>query len=86
MKYGFTPGMGATYILPYKIGASLSSEMLFTAENYRGVELQNRGIPFKVTERNNVLNEALNQAINSASGLETISKLSPNSSMSLLIS
>lgn len=63
MKYGFTPGMGATYILPYKIGASLSSEMLFTAENYRGVELQNRGIPFKVTERNNVLNEALKLAM-----------------------
>lgn len=59
MKYGFTPGMGATYLLPKKLGLSLSQEMLFTAINYRGAELEKRGIPFKVLSRNEVLNYAM---------------------------
>lgn len=58
MKYGFTPGMGATYILPKKIGITLAEEMLLTARNYRGEELKTRGIPFTVLPREEVMKHA----------------------------
>lgn len=58
MKYGFTPGMGATFILPRKLGIALSEEMLFGAESYRGAELERRGIPFPVVPRDRVLEKA----------------------------
>jgi polyketide biosynthesis enoyl-CoA hydratase PksI len=51
MKYGFTPGMGATLILPEKLGISLAEEMLLSAKTYYGEELQRRGIPFPVLPR-----------------------------------
>jgi polyketide biosynthesis enoyl-CoA hydratase PksI len=62
MKYGFTPGMGATFILPKKLGISLAEEMLLTAKTYRGEELQIRGIPFPVVPREMVLEYALDLA------------------------
>lgn len=62
MKYGFTPGMGATFILPQKLGISLAEEMLLTAKSYRGEELQMRGIPFPVVPRERVLEYALELA------------------------
>lgn len=31
-KYGFTPGMGATYILPERFGKLLANEMMLTAK------------------------------------------------------
>ncbi|WP_054775127.1 polyketide synthase, partial [Methylogaea oryzae] len=34
MKYGFTPGMGATDLLPRKLGPLLAAEMLFSARSY----------------------------------------------------
>jgi len=55
MKYGFTPGMGATYILPKKLGIGLAEEMLLSARTFRGGDLQKRGIPFPVLPRNEVL-------------------------------
>jgi len=55
MKYGFTPGMGATYILPKKLGFSLAQEMLMNAATFRGEELKTRGVPFSVVPRNEVL-------------------------------
>ncbi len=58
MKYGFTPGMGSTYILKKKFGLSLAEELLISANNYRGEELKNRGIPFPVLPRNEVMNYA----------------------------
>lgn len=58
MKYGFTPGMGATYILPKKLGFSLAEELLLNAGNYRGMELEKRGIPFPVLPREKVLEHA----------------------------
>ncbi len=58
MKYGFTPGMGATYMLPLRFGTSLGNEMLFTAENYRGRELKEKGLPLTVVPKKMVLNEA----------------------------
>ncbi|MCF6255540.1 MAG: polyketide synthase [Gammaproteobacteria bacterium] len=62
MKYGFTPGMGATYILPKKLGFSLANEMLMNAARYRGEELKIRGVPFPVVPRKEVLETALQLA------------------------
>lgn len=62
MKYGFTPGMGATYVLPKKLGISLAQEMLMSARNFRGEELATRGVPFPVLTRTEVLPHALQLA------------------------
>jgi polyketide biosynthesis enoyl-CoA hydratase PksI len=62
MKYGFTPGMGATYIVPKKLGISLAEELLLTADNYRGAELEKRGVPFPVLPREKVMSHALELA------------------------
>lgn len=59
MKYGFTPGMGATFIIPYKYGNIMASEMLFTACSYNGLELKQRGINAKVVKRKDVFSTAL---------------------------
>jgi polyketide biosynthesis enoyl-CoA hydratase PksI len=55
MKYGFTPGMGATYVLPKKLGISLAQEMLTSARTFRGEELARRGVSFPVLPRVEVL-------------------------------
>lgn len=62
MKYGFTPGMGATLVLPEKLGPALAQEMMLGAGNYRGEELQRRGAPFPVLPRESVLPHALELA------------------------
>jgi len=62
MKYGFTPGMGATYILPLKLGPALAWEMLLTARNYRGSELRQRGVGFAVLKRSDVIAHAIKTA------------------------
>lgn len=59
MRYGFTPGQGATYIIPEKCGRVLGTEMLFTARNYQGKELKERGISAKVVKKADVLTTAL---------------------------
>lgn len=66
MKYGFTPGMGSTFILPKKLGFSLAEEMMLSASTYRGEELQKRGVPFPVLPREQVLEYALDLARNLA--------------------
>lgn len=55
MKYGFTPGMGATLILPRKLGFSLAHEMLLSAKTYYGNELKQRGVAFPVLPRAEVV-------------------------------
>lgn len=62
MKYGFTPGMGATYILLKKLGFSLGEEILLSARTYHGGELEKRGVPFKVLPREEVLPYAVQLA------------------------
>lgn len=62
MKYGFTPGMGATCIVPKKLGFSLGEELLLNGENYRGIELEKRGIPFPVLPRKEVISYAMELA------------------------
>lgn len=59
MKYGFTPGMGATMIVPRKLGLVLGEEMLLLARRYRGEELKQRGVPFPVYPRAEVMEQAL---------------------------
>lgn len=59
MKYGFTPGMGATYILPYKLGALLGGEMLLSANHYHGGVLRARGIAAKVVKKHEVIPTAM---------------------------
>lgn len=59
MKYGFTPGMGSTYIIPKKLGEMLGSEMLYSAKNYYGGELKQRGVFAKVVKKQDVLTTAM---------------------------
>lgn len=66
MRYGFTPGMGATCVVPTKLGASLGHELLLSARNYQGAELKSRGIPFEVLPRQEVLPKALQIAADMA--------------------
>jgi acyl transferase domain-containing protein/enoyl-CoA hydratase/carnithine racemase/NAD(P)-dependent dehydrogenase (short-subunit alcohol dehydrogenase family)/acyl carrier protein len=62
MKYGFTPGMGATYILEEKLGRYLAREMMFTARAYRGGELRDRGAKVVFVQRADVLKRAMTMA------------------------
>lgn len=62
MKYGFTPGMGATYILEKKLGTALASEMLIAAGTFRGASLRERGVPYPVMPRREVLPYSLELA------------------------
>lgn len=62
MKYGFTPGMGATFILEQKLGVTLAHELLLVAGNYRGADLAKRGVSFPVLPREEVLSHAIQLA------------------------
>ena len=66
MKYGFTPGMGATFILPHKLGINLAEEMLLTAKTYYGEDLRKRGVSFPVLPRSEIAAYALDLARNLA--------------------
>jgi len=55
MKYGFTPGAGATLIFPEKFAPGLANEILFTARQFTGIELEKRGIPYPVLHRDAIL-------------------------------
>ncbi|WP_051723248.1 beta-ketoacyl synthase N-terminal-like domain-containing protein [Streptomyces albus] len=59
MKYGFTPGAGATLIFPERFGGALAREILFAGRTYRGSELAERGVPFPVVPRSQVRDTAL---------------------------
>jgi polyketide biosynthesis enoyl-CoA hydratase PksI len=63
MKYGFTPGMGATFILPRKLGIVLAEEMMMVARTYRGEELQKRGVPFPVLSRTELMEYVMELAV-----------------------
>jgi polyketide biosynthesis enoyl-CoA hydratase PksI len=62
MKYGFTPGMGATYIIPNQFGKLLGTEMLLSAKNYYGRELKERGAPVKIVKKAEVIKTAMSMA------------------------
>lgn len=75
-QYGFTPGVGATYVVRQKLGFNLGNEMMYTASSYTGEELEKRGVGFKFATRDAVLKEALKLA-------ETIQR-KPNITMTTL--
>lgn len=58
-KYGFTPGMGATFLLKEKLGVNLATEMMFTAKSFSGAELRNRGASVIFKPASDVLSEAI---------------------------
>lgn len=62
MKYGFTPGMGSTFILPEKLGSVLAHEMMLTAATYRGEDFLKRGVQLPIVAREQVLEYALDAA------------------------
>lgn len=59
MLYGFTPGAGSTLIFPARLGFDLAGEVLFTAREYRGRDLQRRGLRAPVLPRGQVVDHAL---------------------------
>jgi polyketide biosynthesis enoyl-CoA hydratase PksI len=59
MNYGFTPGLGATCILPYKFGNVLADEMMFSGANYNGASLKARGCPLIVENKKDVYDRAI---------------------------
>ena len=59
MNFGFTPGAGATYIFPEKMGYDISRETLFTAQEFSGSELKERGVLIPVVPRKQVYKTAL---------------------------
>lgn len=61
-KYGFTPGMGATFILKEKFGNNLATEMMYTAKSFRGEELEERGASVVFRPNKEVLSTAINIA------------------------
>jgi len=48
LGYGFLPCMGATWVLPNRLGAVLGTEVLLGAARYRGSQFQERGAPVRV--------------------------------------
>ena len=62
MNFGFTPGAGATFILPKKLGYYLSRDTLFKAQEISGSELKERGLKFPVLSRKHVVTKALEMA------------------------
>lgn len=66
MKYGFTPGFGSTRVFPAKLGLALAEEFLLTGRTFRGAELAERGVPYPVRPREEVLPAALELARNLA--------------------
>jgi polyketide biosynthesis enoyl-CoA hydratase PksI len=62
MKYGITPGMGATALLPLKLGMPLAQEMMFSARGYHGGVLRERGVGFPVVPRAETIPTAIRLA------------------------
>ncbi len=54
LAYGFTPGAGATFIVPEMLGRDLGWETLLTAQEYSGAELEGRGAGLDVHSRKQI--------------------------------
>ena len=62
MNYGLTPGVGSTLIMTEKLSFPLATEMMWTAREYSGRELKERGAKLIFKPAKDVLNEAINIA------------------------
>ncbi len=60
--YGFSPGMGATLLLPERLGATLAAEMMYSARALTGAELRARGAPLRIVPRAELMAQALDLA------------------------
>lgn len=84
MKYGFTPGMGATCIVPEKLGRVLGNEMLFRATNYYGRDLKERGAPVMIVPREQVISVSYSLAADLAQKPRlSLQKLKENQNLDL---
>ncbi|MGO4774820.1 phosphopantetheine-binding protein, partial [Lysobacter sp. 2RAB21] len=59
MNFGFTPGAGATGILPARLGYDLARDSLFTGREIAGEELARRNPRLTVLPRDRVVNAAM---------------------------
>ncbi|HEX4954746.1 MAG TPA: SDR family NAD(P)-dependent oxidoreductase [Thermoanaerobaculia bacterium] len=59
LRYGFTPGMGASFVLEHRFGAELAAEMMLTGREFSGAELERRGARVQVRPAAEVLPAAL---------------------------
>ena len=62
MQYGFTPGVGTTYILKDKLGSQLANEMMFSASLYSGQDLKDRGASILFENSQDVMKKAMQVA------------------------
>ena len=60
---GFSPGMGATRLVPALVGHGVAMEMLLSGKFYKGRELVGRGLFNAVVPQEQVLDVALDQAM-----------------------
>jgi polyketide biosynthesis enoyl-CoA hydratase PksI len=58
MAYGFTPCLGASYIVPAKLGATLGAEMLLTGQAFQGRTLAQRGVASPIVPASRVLDHS----------------------------
>jgi enoyl-CoA hydratase/carnithine racemase len=57
-QLGLHPGMGATFLLPRRVGAQRASELLFTGRRFDGREAQAMGLALEAVPRAEVLPRA----------------------------
>jgi polyketide biosynthesis enoyl-CoA hydratase PksI len=54
LDYGFLPCMGATWVLPHRLGPTLGTEVLLGAARHRGAQFRDRGAPLRVLAHDQV--------------------------------
>ncbi|XLS29189.1 SDR family NAD(P)-dependent oxidoreductase [Flavobacteriaceae bacterium M23B6Z8] len=59
MTYGFTPGAGATFIFPERMGYDLARETMLTGDEYSGVTFAERGTHLPVLGKDEVVTTAM---------------------------
>ena len=57
-QLGLHPGMGATYLLPRRVGAQRAAELLLTGRRFSGVEAAQMGVALEAVEATDVLSRA----------------------------
>lgn len=62
LQYGMAPYVGATHIIPSRLGETLGAELLFTAHGYRGWQLRERGASVTIVPHEKVRPTALRLA------------------------
>ncbi len=63
MKYGFTPGMCSTYIIPKRFGENCGKQLLYTAKQYATEELEGLNCMLPFYSKDEVMEQALQLAI-----------------------